>query len=257
LPATDLPLLAEAAREAGRLALSHWRDGPEGWEKAGGEGLVTRADLDVDALLRDRLTGARTDYGWLSEESPDEPARLAARRVFVVDPIDGTRSFAAGESAWAISLAIAEAGAIVAAVIHLPALGLLYSAAAGAGAHRDGARLSASRAARLDGSSLLAPRSVLDARHWRGPAPAARRAFRPSIAYRIALVAEGRYDAMMTFRDSWEWDVAAGALIAAEAGAAVTDRTGAPLRFNTPHRQTPGLIAAPPALHAEALSRLT
>lgn len=256
-PAADLALLAEAAEGAAEIALSHWRQDPKVWDKPGDEGPVTEADLAVDAYLSERLRAARPGYGWMSEETPDDLAARAADTLFIVDPIDGTRAYARGEPIWAHSLAVVHAGRPVAAVVHLPAEGMRYAAAAGHGATRDGAPIAPVAAPpALDTADMLVTRPNLAAGLWRGPVPSLARHFRPSLAYRIALVAEGRFDGMLTLRDSWEWDVAAGALIAEEAGARVTDRAGRPLSFNSSGRKTAGVLAAPPTLHAETLARL-
>jgi myo-inositol-1(or 4)-monophosphatase len=252
----DLALLVAAARDAGEIAMGHWRQAPEVWEKEGDEGPVTEADYAVDAALRRALQGARPDYGWMSEETPDTAADRARRTLFIVDPIDGTRAFVKGEEAWAHALAVVTDGVPVAAVVYLPAMGRLYAAAAGAGATRNGAPLAAAAPPALDAAQMLVTRPNLAPHLWRGGVPGLTRHFRPSLAYRLALVAEGRFDGMLTLRDSWDWDVAAGALIAAEAGVRVTDRTGAPLRFNAAGRKTAGVLAAPEPLHGETLSRL-
>jgi myo-inositol-1(or 4)-monophosphatase len=256
-PAADLALLAEAAEGAAEIALSHWRQDPKVWDKPGDEGPVTEADLAVDAYLAARLRAARPEYGWMSEETPDDEAARDAETLFIVDPIDGTRAYARGEPIWAHALAVVHAGQPVAAVVHLPAEGLRYAAAAGLGATRDGASIAPATAPpALDGARMLITRPNLAAGLWSGRVPTPTQHFRPSLAYRIALVAEGRFDGMLTLRDSWEWDVAAGALIAQEAGARVTDRSGRPLSFNTAGRKTAGVLAAPPDLHAETLARL-
>ncbi|MFC2968405.1 3'(2'),5'-bisphosphate nucleotidase CysQ [Acidimangrovimonas pyrenivorans] len=253
----DLALLIEAARAAGEIALRHWRSDPEAWDKPAGAGPVTEADLAVDRMLAAELTAARPDYGWLSEESEDNIARLETERLFIIDPIDGTRAFIAGEETFAHSLAVVENGEVLAGVVYLPALDRLYSAAAGEPARRDGAVLRVSGQAEIAGASMLTTGANLRPEQWPGGVPEIRRAFRNSLAYRLCLVAEGRHDSMLTLRDAWEWDVAAGDLIARQAGAAVTDRFGAALRFNAQHPQTRGVLAAPPALHARLLEKLT
>ena len=258
MPERDLSLLIDAARAAGRIACGY--AGPEArrWDKPEGAGPVTEADLAVNAMLEDRLRGARPDYGWLSEESEDSAERLARERVFIVDPIDGTRSFAAGEESWAHALAVAERGVVTAAVVYLPMRNLLYSAARGAGARLNGAPIAASAQRDLGAAEILATRPNLEARHWRGgAAPTFRRAYRPSLAYRMALVAQGRYDGMLTLRPSWEWDIAAGELILSEAGAICTDRQGAPLSFNNAWPQVDGVVAAGRAIHARLSAALT
>lgn len=252
-PHDDIALLMEAAEAAGRIARRHFRTDVAVYDK-GELGPVTEADLEVDGMLRERLRGARPDYGWLSEETEDGPARLAAGRVFVVDPIDGTRSFIAGEPGWAVALAVVEDGRPVSAVVHLPARGETYCAAAGQGAFRDGRRIAASRQARLDRATVLTARKQMEPEHWPGGPPPLQRHFRSSLAWRMCLVAEGRFDSMLTFRRAFEWDIAAGALIVAEAGGMVTDAAGAALRFNSPQAAQDGVIAAPHGLHRQIMA---
>ena len=250
MPASDLPLLVEAARAAGEVALSFAHDTARRWDKPGGLGPVTEADLAVNTLLEDRLRGARPGYGWLSEESEDSRDRLDARCLFVIDPIDGTRSFLEGSGSWAHSIAVVEAGAVTAAVVYLPRRDKLYTAARGQGATLNGAAIRVTDRTELGGASMVAARPNYAAGNWRGAVPDVIRVFRPSLAYRLSLVAEGRFDAMLTLRPSWEWDVAAGTLILQEAGARVTDRTAGALRFNNAVPRVNGVIAANPALHA-------
>ncbi len=253
----DLALLVEAARAAGRIACGYCGPAARRWDKPDGAGPVTEADIAVNDMLEQRLRGARPDYGWLSEESEDDADRLGRERVFIVDPIDGTRSFAEGSSAWAHALAVATGGIVTAAVIYLPQRDLLFSAAAGEGARLNGARIRATQKVRLDQAQILAARPNLDALHWRGgQVPRFSRAYRPSLAYRLALVAQGRFDGMLTLRPSWEWDIAAGELILREAGALCTDRHGGALRFNNPHPKVDGVIAAGAVLHRDLLAAL-
>ncbi|WP_136636268.1 3'(2'),5'-bisphosphate nucleotidase CysQ [Pseudooceanicola onchidii] len=248
-PADDLALLIDAARRAGRIALQFTGTTARRWDKPGDLGPVTEADIAVDTDLRESLTAARPGYGWLSEETPDDAARLSRDRVFIVDPIDGTRSFIEGNDTWAHSLAVVEGGVTVAAAIYLPVKGKLYSAATGRGAQLNGRPIRVSPRDRLTGANVISAKPNYDPRHWPGGVPDVHRHYRPSLAYRMALVAEGRFDAMLTFRDSWEWDIAAGDLILREAGARITDRHGAPLRFNNAHPQVDGVVAAGPGLH--------
>jgi myo-inositol-1(or 4)-monophosphatase len=255
LPESDLDLLLAAAREAAGIALRHWRRDPKVWEK-GVDGPVSEADYEVDAYLRDHLRAARPDYGWLSEETPDDLAQRRTARVFIVDPIDGTRAYIGGETTWAHSLAVVEDGQPVAAVVHLPVRKKTYAAARGQGATLNGTPLAASDRAEVAGSTFLAARTSFEAQHWKGPVPQVDRAFRPSLAYRLALVGEGRFDGMLTLRPTWEWDVAAGALIATEAGAAVTDRRGRPLTFNNLDPRLDGILAAGRRLHADVRARM-
>ncbi|NKX45624.1 3'(2'),5'-bisphosphate nucleotidase CysQ [Roseicyclus persicicus] len=252
-PREDLGLLIDAARGAGRIAARYFRDEPEVWDKPGGAGPVTEADLAVNDMLRDRLTDARPGYGWLSEETPDDTARLGKARVFVIDPIDGTQAFIEGSSSFAHSLAVVEEGEVIAAVVYLPIRGKLYAAARGHGATLNDTAIRASATRHLYQAEVLATKHTLSPAHWPQGVPQVTRAYRPSLAYRMALVGEGRFDAMVTFRQTWEWDIAAGALIIAEAGGRATDATGAPLSFNRATPQVPGVLAAAADLHGAIL----
>lgn len=255
--AADLALLLEAAEGAGAIARRHFRKGGRIWEKGDGQGPVTEADLAVNDHLRRVLRAGRPGWGWLSEEDAalDDPARLAAETVFIVDPIDGTRAFAAGEHSFAHSLAIAVDGRVVAGVVHLPMRGETYAAFEGGGARLNDVTIRPSDRRELAGAEVLAAGTQLRADLWPGGVPQVTRHFRPSLAWRLCLAAAGRYDAALTLREAWEWDVAAGTLIATEAGAVVTDRAGRPARFNAPVPRVPGLIVAGPALHAALMAR--
>lgn len=256
MPETDLSLLVRAAREAGTVAQGFLGHDLGIRYKEDDQGPVTKADLAVNAQLERVLRTARPAYGWLSEESADDPHRLGTAATFVVDPIDGTRSFIEGAQTWAHSLAVVEAGTVTAAVVYLPMLDRLYAAALGRGAQLNGTTMTVSDRSDPEGADLLATRPAMEPQHWPGGAPQVTRHHRPSLAYRQGLVAEGRFDGMVTFRPTWEWDIAAGSLILTEAGARVTDARGAPLVFNAPHPQANGMLAANPALHAALLHRI-
>ncbi|SPH23819.1 Inositol-1-monophosphatase [Defluviimonas aquaemixtae] len=246
MPESDLDLLIDAAREAGRIARRYFRRDPGIWHKPGDAGPVTEADIAVNDMLKAELCTARPDYGWLSEETPDDAARLDASRAFIVDPIDGTRAFIDGDTSFAHSLAIASGGAVTAAVVYLPMKDALYAASAEGPSTLNGQPIRASGRSVAEGATLLATKPNLSSEHWRGGAPPPfERKFRASIAWRLCLVAEGRFDAMLTLRPTWEWDVAAGDLIARRAGARVTNRLGNAIRYNAPDPKAAGVIAAP------------
>lgn len=257
MPARDLALLTDAAREAGRIALRYWRKSPQVWDKGGEHGPVTEADLAVNDMLKARLLAARPDYGWLSEETPDTVDRLAADTVFIVDPIDGTRAFVAGEETFAHSLAVAHLGRVTAGVVYLPALDRIYTASEASPPMKDGQLITASTREVLTGANIMTTKPNLAPEKWPGGVPDITRSFRASLAYRLCLAAEGRFDGMLLLRDAWEWDIAAGSLIAERAGAVVTDRLGRGLRFNAPSALAEGVLALPPKLHADVLARLT
>ena len=241
---------------AGRIATSYVGGTAQRWDKPGGAGPVTEADLAVNSYLETTLRAARPDYGWLSEESEDSDARLSRDTVFIIDPIDGTRSFVEGSKTWAHSIAVAHRGVVVAGAIYLPLRDRLYTAARGQGAWLNGAALLASSNTNLSKAEILATKPVVAPEHWPQGVPPFKRAHRPSLAYRLGLVGQGRFDGMLTFRPTWEWDVAAGSLIVEEAQGTCTDQTGQAIRFNNPHPQLNGMIASGSNLHAPILRAL-
>lgn len=254
MPGRDLALIEDAARAAGEVALGYWKLDPRQWDKGDGAGPVSEADLAVNELLQRTLMAARPDYGWLSEETTDDPSRLTCDRVFIIDPIDGTRAFLAGEDSFAISVAVAEHGHVVAGAVFLPARGAMFTGLENGPALKNGAPIAVSTQQDISAARVLTTRATLSAQHWPGGLPAFQRHFRPSLAYRLCLAAEGRFDAMLTLRDAWEWDIAAGVLIAECAGAMVTDGYGQALRFNTAGRSAAGVVVGPPILHAALMA---
>lgn len=242
--------LHDAAREAGDLALAYFRPGLHthaAVEMKAGNSPVTEADKRADALLAARLLPLLPDAAWLSEETADTPARLAHARVFVVDPIDGTRGFIAGDPRWTVSVALVEDGRPVMAVVHAPALGETYGAARGRGAWLNNAEIVCSSRTTLAGACVAGPKPMAD------KLAAAGHAFElagkiPSLAYRIALVADGRLDVALASTHAHEWDIAAADLIVAEAGGALVDAGGLLLRYNKPDPTHGPLFAAPLAL---------
>jgi myo-inositol-1(or 4)-monophosphatase len=239
-PAADLELLRSAAVTAGIIATGYFRREIRNWTKEFGSP-VTEADIVLDKFLHSALTTARPDYGWLSEETTDDSARLGNSRIFVVDPIDGTRGFIKGEDAWAVSLAVIEDGVSIAGVIYAPARDEMYEASAGGGAFINGKPLQ--RRTGVGRPPLIpAPGAVhqelqasgLDYR--RGPAY-------PSLAYRLAQVATGKLDAAVARRGSQEWDVAAAAIILSESGIDFCDVCTGDLRFNRAETRLGALAA--------------
>ena len=250
----DLDLLVEAAQEAGQIALDHRARGLKIKAKPGGSP-VTDGDLAVDAFLTERLRGARPDYGWLSEESVDDPARLERRQLFVVDPIDGTVAYMKHRPWWTVALAVVEDGAPVAAVVHAPALNETFTAIAGQGARLNGQLIQASDVDRLEDASMLADAALLERPIWEEPWPVMRLERRNSIAYRMSLIGAGEFDAAIALGPKWDWDMAAGGLIASEGGAVVSDHGGRPHRFNRPVPQQASLVCAAPGLHPLIIRR--
>ena len=242
--------VAGIAHEAGQRALARWRTDVTGRAKEDGSP-VCDVDLAIDVFLRERLGVLLPEAGWLSEESADGPDRLTRDRVWIVDPIDGTRDYLRGRRGWCVSVALVEHGRPVIGVLDAPACGDVWRAAVGQGATLNGTRIHAA-----DRTTLAGARVPADAL-----AKADRDLFvaveKPnSIALRIAMVAGGDSDLVATARWGNEWDVAAAALIGSEAGAAVSDALGAPLAFNQSRPRAFGVLASAPGIHAAAVARL-
>ncbi|HTK36635.1 MAG TPA: 3'(2'),5'-bisphosphate nucleotidase CysQ [Caulobacteraceae bacterium] len=252
----DLDLLRDVAHEAGRLALSLQESGLDIHSKPGGSP-VTNADLAVDKLIQTRLRAARPDYGWLSEETVDDRSRFTARRLFMVDPIDGTVAFIKGRPWWTVSVAVVEDGRALAGVIYAPRLEETYEAEHGGGARLNGAAIHASACADLEACAMLSPQGAFT--QGTGPQawPQMRVQNRNSIALRVALVAAGTFDAAVALSSKNDWDLAAGLVIADEAGAVCTDHKGRPLVLNGESIVHPSLVCAGPALHPLILRRTT
>jgi myo-inositol-1(or 4)-monophosphatase len=250
----DLDLLRDVAHEAGRLALS-LQEGELTVQRKPGGSPVTNADLAVDELVKARLRAARPDYGWLSEETADDLVRLKARRLFMVDPIDGTVAYMNGRPWWSVSLAVVEDGEPCSGVIYAPRLEETYEAEVGGGAALNGAPIRVSGCESLEACSMLSPRGAFTSWEWAEPWPEMRIENRNSVALRMALVAAGVFDAAVALTPKSDWDIAAGLVIAAEAGALSSDHKGRPLTLNTPAALHPSLVCATPALHPLILQR--
>ncbi len=221
----------------------------ESWEKSPGNP-VCAADLAVDAFLRRELGRLLPAAGWLSEETVDDPVRLDSGLIWLVDPIDGTRDFIRGRAGWAVSVALISAGRPLIGMLEAPARGESWIGVAGQGAWLNDQPLAASRRDRFEGARV--PTDSL-AKVDRMLVPVEKP---NSIALRVAMVADDRADLVATLRWGYEWDIAAAALIAREAGAAVTDAFGAPLGYNKRDPRAFGLLVSAPAIHADAVAHL-
>lgn len=252
---SDLDLLVDAARQAGETAIRLQSEGLRIWGKDNSTP-VTNADIEVDTLLKTLLLQARPDYGWLSEETADDPARLDRKRLFVVDPIDGTVAFMKYKPWWSVSIAVVEDGQPIAAVVHAPEVEETFTARVGQGAWLNGAPIRASATTELQGSGMLGDAKMFAHPAWKTPWPDMRIEARNSIAYRLCLVADGRFDAALALSAKSEWDLAAADLIQREAGALLTDHKGRGFSYNKPVPLMPSLICAAPAMHPLILERV-
>ncbi|MGB5093523.1 MAG: 3'(2'),5'-bisphosphate nucleotidase CysQ [Parvibaculum sp.] len=252
----DFELMQAAVREAGLLAMRFYKGDYRSWIKPG-DTPVTEADIAVNDLLHKRLAVARADYGWLSEETEDDPSRLTKQMVWVVDPIDGTRAFARGKPHFAISVALVRAGQPVLGVLFNPALDEFFVARHGAGAQLNGQPIRVSKRHELSGCRMAANAGMFRHPAWPEKWPEMHIIDRNSVAYRIALVACGGADAALALSSKNDWDLAAADLILREAGGLMTRHDGQRFIYNLPEPRHPSLIAAGPALHAAISKRVS
>jgi myo-inositol-1(or 4)-monophosphatase len=247
-PAAVAGPLAAAVREAGVLALSMFRTPIKKWTKDESSP-VSEADIAVDRLLLERLSVVSSEIRWLSEETADHPSRLGARYVWIVDPIDGTRAYIAGEPDWAVSAALVENGRPIAACLYAPVSEEFFMAIADKGATRNGAPIAVSPGASLAQARIAGPKRFLE----RLAAVTPQFSIVPrihSLALRLARVAQGVSDAAVAGADSHDWDLAAADLLVHEAGGALTGAGGEAVIYNLPVSRHGMLIAAGRERHA-------
>ncbi len=253
--AEDFELLQSAVREAGALALSYF--GREVASKQKPDGTrVSEADLAADELLRTRLIQDRANYGWLSEETVDDPRRLDCRSVWIVDPIDGTHAFLAGTPEWTIAAALVEEGEPVLAAVFNPATQEMFTAMRGAGAHLNGEAIGVVDRDEIEGATVIASGGLFKKKIWREPWPPMHVVWVYSVAYRLARIAQGRVHATVSTTPKSEWDLAAPTLLVQEAGGIVTEIDGRALVFNRPVPRHNGLVAAGRDLHPLLVARI-
>lgn len=251
----DLALAAAAAKAGGALAAEHFGKSVKTWDK-GDATPVCEIDIAVNDLIEQHLRPARPGYGWLSEETKDNAQRLSAKRLWVVDPIDGTRAYLSGKPEYSISIACVEDGRPIAAALYDPSADQLFTAIAGQGAQCNAQPLQVS-----DWQDALTAHLILDktmAEHDYWPQPWQPRSLvRPnSMALRLAWVATGKHDLTMALSAKQDWDIAAADLILSEAGGRLTNEQGSGLTYNAPEPTHPFIVGAAPGVHAAACAQM-
>ena len=254
----DKRLVRDVTYEAGRIALDFFSREIAVWEKSPGHP-VCEADIAVDTFLRTTLLQNRTGYGWLSEETKDQPERLRMGRIWIVDPIDGTRAFLRGDDDWGISVALVENSTPVVAAFYAPVRDSFYLAVAGEGTTRNGYPITCLPCEGLDQAHMMgSPDAFRDTRTWPCPWPDSMTSEKAnSIALRMCSVAAGEADCCVTLRPKCDWDVAAADLIVREAGGIVLTGQSKALIFNTKIPLFDHIIACEPSLEEPIMQRVT
>jgi myo-inositol-1(or 4)-monophosphatase len=249
--ARDVALLTDTVREAGALALSLFRTELKNWTK-GASSPVSEADIAVNDLIETRLRRATPDYGWLSEESVDDEQRLDRQRVWIVDPIDGTRGYLAGREDWCVSVALVEDTTPVLAAVFAPASDEFFFAARGQGAARNDAAVHATTGTEMDFSRVAGPKPLVE-RLSRSSDDITLHPRIGSLALRLCRVAEGRLDAAFAGGQSRDWDLAAANLIVQEANGSMTALSGDRILYNRREVTHGVLVAAGRDRHASII----
>lgn len=240
--AEALALLVPIVRQAGEIGLGFVKSGAKAFVKKDASP-VTEADLAINRFLSEHLRGLSPAIGWLSEEDGDDGERLKHRQVFILDPIDGTRGFIAGNGEWAVSVGLVEDGRPLAGVLYRPTTDELFAAARGIGATRNGERLAVTSGPAEATATIAGPKPVVDL--LQGDLPQIRRLpSLASLALRLAAVAEGKCDAALAKPNACDWDIAAVDIILSEAGGRLTTLDGADIAYNQPVPRHRTLVAA-------------
>ncbi len=254
--AEELALLLVAAEAAGAAAMSYFNAGKQTSANVSfkdGNSPVSDADHAANDALAAVLRSARPRYHWVSEETADDPSRLAASHVFIVDPIDGTRAFISGRLQWSVSVALAVDGRSVAGIIHAPALGLTYAASTGGGATLNGQPIHVSCKKTLFAALASGPKTALEVLERAAGVSLEHGPKIPSLALRLALAAEGKVDLAIASIGAHDWDVAAADVIVREAGGVLLDLDRQPLVYNRPSLRRDTLCAGPDVLTGAAI----
>jgi len=255
--ADDARLVRQVTEEAGRIALSYFARDICTWEKSP-DNPVSEADIAVDTFLRTTLMQNRTGYGWLSEETEDQPERLRCGRIWVVDPIDGTKSFLNGGENWGISVALVQDQETIIAAFYAPVKNAFYFAERGRGVTKNGLNITVSEQTCLDEARMMGdPSAFKNEKYWPTPWPKSMHTEQAnSIALRICQIADGQFDCCVTLRPKNDWDVAAADLIIEEAGGLLTTGTGKRLVFNRKKPLHDHIVATSPALMEPVMERV-
>lgn len=255
MPASDLDAIAKtltsAVRYAGEVALKTFKGDLKHWTKAGNSP-VSEADMAVDALLKSHL--AMPGVGWLSEETEDHPARLDTRRVWIADPIDGTRAYIAGLPDWTIAVALVEDGRPLLGCVYAPVTDELFFAEAGKGATLNGSRISVADSPDLTDARMNGPRRAMEELQKLQPSLQILPRIH-SLALRFCRVAQGELDGAYAGGNSKDWDLAAADLLVHEAGGLLTSLAGEAVLYNRVEPVHVPLVAAG-RLRSPALRKL-
>ncbi|HYB98173.1 MAG TPA: 3'(2'),5'-bisphosphate nucleotidase CysQ [Candidatus Limnocylindrales bacterium] len=244
----ELEVAIEAARAGGAVVRKYYKGEYDVHEKAP-DNPLTIADTEADAIIKKTVLSAFPDDGWLSEETADTKDRLTRSRVWIVDPLDGTKEFTQHIPEFCVCVAFVVDGVVQVGVSYNPAEDLLFAARRGGGTTLNGEPVRCTPQTEVSKAVVLASRSEDKRGEWDAYKPLMQVKLTGSVAYKFALIAAGQADATFSLTPKNEWDICAGTMLVEEAGGVVTDRYGKPLTFNNEKTLLPGLIAASSTLY--------
>jgi myo-inositol-1(or 4)-monophosphatase len=244
----ELEIAIKAARAGGAIVRKYYQGSYEVHEKAP-DNPLTVADTEADEAIKQIVLENFPADGWLSEETRDSEDRLGKSRVWIVDPLDGTKEFTQHIPEFCVCVALAVDGVVEVGVSYNPVTEKLFAARRGAGTTLNGEPVRCTSKTELSQAVVLASRSEDKRGEWDPYKSLLRVRLTGSVAYKFALIAAGEADATFSLTPKNEWDICAGTLLVEEAGGVVTDRYGRPLTFNNRKTLLPGLIAASPGLY--------
>jgi myo-inositol-1(or 4)-monophosphatase len=251
----ELAVAVEAARSAGAI-VKRWYTGDYTVREKANESPVTEADLEANQCIQTMVRAAFPSDGWLSEETRDSAERLGKRRVWIVDPLDGTKEFIKHIPEFCVCIGLVENGVAILGVSYNPVREELFAGARGHGVTLNGGAVHIGTESNLAAARFLASRSEADRGEWDAFQSTLHIELTGSVAYKLALIAASRGDATFSLTPKNEWDICAGTALITEAGGCMTDRYGQPLRFNQRDTRLPGIIASNPQLHAHIMQLL-
>jgi len=246
----ELELAKTAALAAGEILRGYYRDGGYKVDQKSRDNPVTTADYAADRKIKEMLRGGYPTYGWLSEETVDDHARLQCQRAWIVDPLDGTKEFIKGVPEFVVAIALTVDGVPVMGVSYNPIKDEMFSGIVGVGCYFNGEPARVTATASLEQATILASRSETSRGEWKPYESKVIIRSVGSVAYKLALVAAGQADATFTRSPKSEWDIAAGTALIIAAGGQVSDIDGNELRFNKPSVKVPGMVGSNGHLHA-------
>lgn len=254
-PSSEHLQIRDSIIKAGKIALKWFKNDPENWEKEDGS-LISKVDIEINNLLGRILKKSNPNFGWLSEESEDDKSRLEKEITFVVDPLDGTKAFLEGKKEFSISIALVKNGEPISGIVYSPSTKEIFESEKNKGSWKNKKRIYISKFNELNGCKMVAFKPMFSHPSWKSPWPKMSIENRNSVAYRMALVASGEFDAMMALNSKNDWDIAAGDLLITEAGGYVSQHNAKKLKYNNVSTKKPSVIGSNKKIYDEIITRV-